>query len=213
MKKVLFVLLLIVLMVSCTSMLPNNTKSEEVSKEVSEEVSKEVSKKNKDEYVTPYEYMAGITPIGDNGVWLVKNYVDEFGNPTDNIFIATTSIGAFSNSATNGSELLAGIIVNRNDVEINLLEYGSHPISVVGSSASIKVKMSVNGETIDVGEATFNKYTKRLTINNALPIFKTLAENSKVRMLITIDDYSLSKYLFDIDSAGFEYTYHEAFVK
>ena len=209
MKKVLFVLLLIVLMVSCTSMLPNNTKSEEISEEISEEV----SKKNKDEYVTPYEYMAGITPIGDNGVWLVKNYVDEFGNPTDNIFIATTSIGAFSNSATNGSKLLAGIIVNRNDVEINLLEYGSHPISVVGSSASIKVKMSVNGETIDVGEATFNKYTKRLTINNALPIFKTLAENSKVRMLITIDDYSLSKYLFDIDSAGFEYTYHEAFVK
>lgn len=197
MKKVLFVLLIIVLMVSCTSMLPNNTKSE----------------KNKDEYVTPYEYMAGIKPIGDNGAWLVKNYVDEFGNPTYNKYIATSTIGAFSNSATNGSELYVEILVNKNNVEIELLEYGSYPISVIGSSAYINVKMSVFGETIDVGEATFNKYTKRLTINNALPVFKTLAENSKVRMLITIDDYSLSKYLFDIDTAGFEYTYHEAFVK
>ena len=175
MKKVLFVLLLIILMVSCT--------------------------------------MAGITPIGDNGVWLVKNYVDEFGNPTDNKYITTSTIGTFSNSATNGSKLIAGIIVNKNDVEIELLEYGSYPISVVGSSASIKVKMSVNGETIDVGKATFSKSTKRLTINNALPIFKALTENPNIRMLITIDDYGLSKYLFDIDSAGFEYTYHEAFVK
>lgn len=197
MKKVLFVLLIIVLMVSCTSMLPNNTKSE----------------KNKDKYVTPYEYMAGIKPIGDNGVWLVKNYVDEFGNPTYNKYISTSTIGAFSNSATNGSELYVEILVNKNNVEIELLEYGSYPISVIGSSAYINVKMSVFGETIDVGEATFNKYTKRLTINNALPVFKTLAENSKVRMLITIDDFSLSKYLFDIDTAGFEYTYHEAFVK
>lgn len=197
MKKVLFVLLIIVLMVSCTSMLPNNTKSE----------------KNKDEYVTPYEYMAGIKPIGDNGAWLVKNYVDEFGNPTNNIFISTSTIGAFSNSATNGSELYVEILVNKNNVEIELLEYGSYPISVIGSSAYINVKMSVFGETIDVGEATFNKYTKRLTINNALPIFKTFAENSKVRMLITIDEYNISKYLFDIDTAGFEYTYHEAFVK
>ena len=197
MKKVLFVLLIIVLMVSCTSMLPNNTKSE----------------KNKDKYVTPYEYMAGIKPIGDNGVWLVKNYVDEFGNPTYNKYISTSTIGAFSNSATNGSELYVEILVNKNNVEIELLEYGSYPISVIGSSAYINVKMSVFGETIDVGEATFNKYTTSLTINNALPVFKTLAENSKVRMLITIDDFSLSKYLFDIDTAGFEYTYHEAFVK
>lgn len=175
MKKVLFVLLLIILMVSCT--------------------------------------MAGITPIGDNGVWLVKNYVDEFGNPTDNKYITTSTIGTFSNSATNGSELYVEILVNKNNVEIELLEYGSYPISVIGRSAYINVKMSVNGETIDVGEATFDKYTKRLTINNALPVFKALTENPNVRMLITIDDYSLSKYLFDIDSAGFEYTYHEAFVK
>lgn len=186
MKKVLLITLMVVILTSCTSMIPNNA---------------------------GYEYMTTITPVGDNGVWKVKNYVDEFGNPTDNKYIATSTIGAFSNSATNGSELIAGILANKNDVEINLLEYGTYPISVIGSSASINVKMSVNGETINVGNAIFLKGTKRLVINNALPVFKALVENPKVTMLITINDYGLSRYLFDIDSAGFEYTYHEAFIK
>lgn len=160
-----------------------------------------------------YVYMSGITPAGDNGVWKAKSYVDEFRNPTDKRYIVTQSVGTFSNSATNGSKLYAEIIVNRNSVEINLLEYGSYPISVIGSDSSIDVRINVNGETIELGRAWFSESTKRLTIYNTLPLFKALVENPEITMLVTINDYGLSKYLFDINSAGFEYTYHEAFLK
>lgn len=159
------------------------------------------------------EYMKTVEVSGDEGLWRIGDFVDEFHNPTGEHYIYTANIGTFTNSATNGSDLTVTLICNMNDVELKLLEYGSFPISVIDNFPSINIRINVGGETIDLGSGEFSKSTKRITIHNVYPLFKALVENKVVKMYIEINDYGKSTYLFDIYSAGFEYTYHEAFLK
>ena len=161
-----------------------------------------------------YEYMNTVEVSGDAGLWETKYYVDNFKNPTDEAYITTTSIGTFTNSATNGSELIAKVIVNENNVEVELLEYGSYPINIIGNSLR-NVKINFDGQTVNLGNAWFDSSTKRLLISNKkiVSLFQALVEHEKVTMYITIDNYGRSTYLFDIYSAGFEYNYKEAFLK
>lgn len=159
-----------------------------------------------------YEYMSTVEVTGDAGLWKTKHYVDEFGNPTNDGYIMTVALGKFTNSATNGSDLKVEVLCNENDAEIELLEYGKYPINVIGTS-TINIKINFEGQTVNLGRGWFSESTKRITINNALPLFKALVEHEKVTMYITIDNYGKSTYLFDIYSAGFEYNYKEAFLK
>lgn len=158
------------------------------------------------------EYMKTIEVTGDEGLWRVGNYVDNFKNPTGEHYIYTTNTGVFTNSATNGSDLSVQLLCNENDVEIELLEYGSYPISVIGDNP-ISIMINVNGQTTYLGSGKFSESTKRIEFNNVYPLFKALVENKVVKMYIEINDYGRSTYLFDIYSAGFEYNYHKAFLE
>ena len=63
--------------------------------------------------------------------WEPGEYVDEFKIPTGNKYIVTSSVGVFSNSATNNSELYASVQIDRNNIGIMLWEYGSYLVKGV----------------------------------------------------------------------------------
>lgn len=68
------------------------------------------------------------TPMGD---WRTGFYVDEFGDSTDQGFVALTSSGSFSNSATTGSPLTVKMFINSGtrDPWFRLYEYaGNNPV-------------------------------------------------------------------------------------
>lgn len=70
--------------------------------------------------------------INNTGMWSVRYYVDEFGEPTKQGYITnTTSIkGVFSNTATQGSKLNVDFLINSySKISIKLYEYaGNNPV-------------------------------------------------------------------------------------
>ena len=58
--------------------------------------------------------------------WEVKRYVDEFGDPTGNIYIEKNEYGTFSNSATTNSDLTVNVMVDSASIKFIFYEYGSH---------------------------------------------------------------------------------------
>lgn len=208
MNKLLFCLILSIVLVSCTSTsyIENPYLYPEIPTGLKIPVSSDELKH------VASDYMKTVEVTGDEGLWRVGDYVDNFKLPTGKHYIYTANTGVFTNSATNGSDLLVQVLCNENDVEINLLEYGSYPISVIEDN-SINVMINANGKTIDLGFGKFNESTKRIKLNKVYPLFKALVENEVVKMYIEINDYGVSTYLFDIYSAGFEYNYHKAFLE
>lgn len=61
------------------------------------------------------------------GIWTVKYYGDNFGNPTKEGYVTTTRPikGRFSNSATTNSDLDVVLLIDTNRIGIQLWEYGS----------------------------------------------------------------------------------------
>ena len=65
--------------------------------------------------------------IQENSAGFIKKYfVDQFGDPTDSMYLTKVCTGVFSNSATTNSELKVGIIISENEIGIGLFEYGNH---------------------------------------------------------------------------------------
>ena len=99
----------------------------------------------------------------DNNVegdfWKIKYFVDDFGDPTDEILLTTSNYlyGYFSNSATTNSKLTARIFIPYKRVHLLMNEYGSLPVK--GSISEIRYKIIVkmaDGTTEDWGSAWNN---------------------------------------------------------
>ena len=182
MKKVLLIALVLCLLISCAS-LPNTQGS---------------------------EYMATVEDTEtSNGKWKQKYFVDEFDSYTDEAYISTSISGTFTNSATNGSRLGGTFLITKDCVEIKLLEYGSHPVTLIGEKRSITVRMKAGGVTTDLGYVSFGSH--RVIIHNTQPIFQALAENDTVSFYIAISNYGTSTYNFSISGNGFVHTYKTTF--
>jgi len=61
------------------------------------------------------------------GQWTIREYVNDFDEPTGEKYVfQKTTDGSFSNSATTNSELTAEILIDKDDVRIQLKEYGNY---------------------------------------------------------------------------------------
>ena len=217
-KSLIYVLIigLLLILSSCSSLFePNNTASVPKTTSytpISTYKSTYTSSSNGEQ---PYNYMSELEVTGDNGKWDIDCYVDDFGNDTSNKYIYTNTTGTFTNSATNGSNLSVKILCNKNTMSINLLEYGRYPLSLIEDYPKIEMKINYDGQTKEFTGLQYDSSTKRIVINdtyNVRRLYQAFVENPKVKMLITIKDYNTSTYLFEINTAGFEYTYQQAFV-
>lgn len=185
MKKIVFVLAIVLMLISCTSIKLNSG----------------------------YEYMTTVDDTdADNGDWVSTFFVDEFKNYTNSAYIKTSIInGSFTNTVTNGSELDGSLLVTADEVQVVLLEYGSYPLSVVKDYPTIVVKVKAGTE---VYETSFNKVvSKRVVITDAEPVFRLLTQYDEVQFYISILDYTESTYNFTVSGKGFTHAYKTTFVK
>ena len=72
------------------------------------------------------ENIVGSSDKSGNGLgdWEIGHYVDEFQEETEEKYIKQSALGTFSNSATTNSDLVAHILVDKNDIRLRLQEYG-----------------------------------------------------------------------------------------
>ena len=140
-----------------------------------------------------------------SGDWFVGETVDEFGDSTGSTFCYTTCMGTFTNSATSGSDLAAGVyyVSSRQVFLFRLLEYNKTDATYL-SSSDISIKCKVDEYVFDdtlLGEAP-NGYLILPSNNNSYKkIYDYLIEGKEVRTVIYIDN---SKYSFDISGNGFK---------
>ena len=140
-----------------------------------------------------------------NGDWLVGETVDEFGDSTGSTFCYTTCMGTFTNSATSGSDLAAGVyyVSSRQVFLFRLLEYNKTDATYL-SNADISIKCKVDEYVFDdtlLGDAP-NGYLILPSNNKSYKkIYDYLIEGKEIRTVIYIDN---SKYSFVISGNGFK---------
>lgn len=139
------------------------------------------------------------------GDWLVGETVDEFGDSTGSTFCYTTCMGTFTNSATSGSDLVAGVyyVSSRQVFLFRLLEYNKTDATYL-SNADISIKCKVDEYVFDdtlLGDAP-NGYLILPSNNKSYKkIYDYLIEGKEIRTVIYIDN---SKYSFAISGNGFK---------
>lgn len=74
-----------------------------------------------------------IPMVLETGLWEKKQYTDAFQEETDDSYLLLQTNGAFTNSATSGSELTALLFVDEDNIFLRLAEYGSILVTDDGS--------------------------------------------------------------------------------
>lgn len=135
------------------------------------------------------------------GDWKIGNYVDDFEEETDEKYIIQTSLGNFSNSATTNSDLLAHILIDKDNIRLRLQEYASH---YVKGDESIRFRIKSQDSLISEfsmwankdGYIGFASYEKREKDS----LLHILLRGGEVKFYGVIDRYSKSTYRFSINA-------------
>lgn len=146
--------------------------------------------------------------------WGTQYYVDEFKQPTDYGYIVTATIGSFCNSATTDSDLFVGVVVDKENISIHMLEYGSYPVKNNSNSYNdiYNIKMRTSDGTDYNFTGTMYCGSDRIFIDpnyisNVINAFSQ-SEDSITLFYIESSDNPTTNYLFSIKSDGFAEQYN-----
>ena len=135
------------------------------------------------------------------GNWEIHNYVDEFEEETDEKYIVQTSLGNFSNSATTNSDLLAHILIDKDDIRLRLQEYARNYVKGdehirfrVKSQDSLvsDFSMWINRD----GYIGFASYKKK----DQDSLLHILLRGGEVKFAGVVDEYVKSTYHFSFNA-------------
>lgn len=157
------------------------------------------------------------TPTPVPSYWVLKYYVDEFGDPTDDFYVGSDILtGTFSNNATSEADLALRIAYD-DDVgfRFTLMEYGrSKALHISSDQKVLKFKLDDNiyscnlksGDSIssDVYTDTTDMQTSDIVAYETMR--EQLLRGNSVTCLIYLGD---SKYQFVVPAEGF----YEAILK
>ena len=155
----------------------------------------------------------------DFGIWEIKYFFDEYGDPSDEPYITNTKYfnGTFSNSATTNDTLSVSFIITKKDVYMKLYEYGSNLVKNIGCDIGLKH----NGKEIyDVDSnwkqmigKNFGDRQQIKSFGRGEKISSLLKEGGEFKFYIKCgNEYSMSYYKFKIkDANGFENIYKHLF--
>jgi len=158
------------------------------------------------------------TDVSGSGIWEIKYFVDDFGDPTNKGYIASDILsGTFSNSATSNSDLLAYFIISdSSSVAIKLFEYGSNAVKAYSTDYYvIKVKNSF-GTTYNMNGVIY-KGGDRLHIddsykkNHTSDMHKILINGGQITMVIKEKEYSLTSYKLSFNADGYKNVFKTLF--
>ena len=140
------------------------------------------------------------------GAWELKNYSDDFGEPTENKYLVLMGDGVFSNSATSNSQLRVVFFIDGDSFSFRLFEYGSSPVKDDDHVYTTRIKDSEgvvhdfrlwnSGQSGQIGPMSFSSedYNKMLDI---------LKKGGEIIVTMKYSSYSDSDYRFKLDVGGF----------
>ena len=140
------------------------------------------------------------------GAWKLKNYSDDFGEPTENKYLVLMGDGVFSNSATSNSQLRVVFFIDGDSFSFRLFEYGSSPVKDDDRVYTTRVKDSEgvvhdfrlwnSGQSGQIGPMSLSSedYNKMLDI---------LKKGGEIIVTMKYSSYSDSDYRFKLDVDGF----------
>jgi len=142
--------------------------------------------------------------INNTGMWEVRYYVDSFGEPTKEGYIANDAFikGTFDNSATTNSDLnVRFLITNSNDISLKLYEYAD--TTEVKGSYDYPTSYFVYVKDFEGREYSLNakNTSDRLEFNasDSLVLHKLFLKGKTVKFYIS-EYKGSSKYNFSIDN-------------
>jgi len=149
------------------------------------------------------------------GIWKIKYFVDDFGDPTDEGYVVSEALeGKFSNSATTDSQLLAFFIIDDSDITLKLFEYGSQMVKGSISRITCYTSIKHNGVKLD-GYLVANNYQDRFVFNyeGKEALMKMFKEGGSLAFVMDeVSDYGSSRYSFKIKNTdGFSNAYKTLF--
>lgn len=157
------------------------------------------------------------TTTGTTTGWKVGNKVDDFGDPTDDLYMYYSVSGHFSNTATTNEDLTVGVFFvpafadpdeYAASFAFRLLEYNDHPATYVEGDEFV-IKIKIGDEIFEEKLYTFPpngdlyifNATSGLHSDILLKIYHELEDGNSVRCIIESES---SKYEFEITSDGWK---------
>ena len=149
-----------------------------------------------------------LAKLNDIGVWDIRYYVDDFGEPTKSGYITTTNNirGSFSNTATQDSKLdVRLLITDRKNISLKLFEYaGNNPVKAYSTD---EYSVQIQDKDGSRYKLEANNYSERLSFDklDSETLHQVLMKGGVVRFRITEVKTPTTQYNFQIDNAdGYE---------
>ena len=141
--------------------------------------------------------------------WEIGEYVDEFKEPTGKKYMIADTIGTFSNSATSGSTLNASLQIDIDNIGIMLWEYGSNLVKGTSDYEEYNITILDESGTKHYFTGIIYKGGTRVYFyeDDRSAVISLLRKNDKVKIYLKSSKYSISTYLFTIDTTGFDTIY------
>lgn len=153
------------------------------------------------------ENIVGSSDKSGNGLgdWEIGHYVDEFQEETEEKYIKQSALGTFSNSATTNSDLVAHILVDKNDIRLRLQEYGR---SYAKDDESIRFRIKSGDSLVTELRMWVNRdgYVEFLSYNKKMQdsLKNILLRGGEVKFSGVIDHYGKSTYHFTFNADKFQ---------
>ena len=133
--------------------------------------------------------------------WILKHYVDEFGDETNVAYINYVDFGTFSNSATTNSDLIFSLLVESDSADIKLLEYGSMLVkNSYSRSKSYDVTIKTDDGIKHQLTGTMYSSSDRISFDSMLVFY--LKNSKTVDFYIVESDSPTTTYRFSVDTTG-----------
>ena len=202
MKKIIFAFLIVAMLITLCAC--NNDISSDIEDDTTTQASEDSSSET-ETTETPEEEI--------QGDWVIKNYVDEFNEPTLTKYITTKSklTGTFSNTATNNSELKANILVDSTKISIMLYEYGRNQVKS-NSNDDYKITIKYGYKKVEIS-GMMNLDRIHIWGNSKQEMITALSSGKTVSLYIVNKDRKTTTYLFSVESSNFADAYDEIKLK
>jgi hypothetical protein len=151
--------------------------------------------------------------LNNTGMWSVRHYVDEFGEPTKQGYISNTSSinGTFSNTATQNSALNVDFLISNSlKISIQLYEYaGNNPVKAYSSESYRVLIQDKDGNRLKL---TATNYSDRLSFDKTASrqVHNVLMKGGIIKFKIYEIDTPTTEYDFTIQKADW---YENAYTK
>lgn len=150
-----------------------------------------------------------------NRPWRVREYADEFGDLTGNLYISTIAHGTFSNSATRNSYLYAEIRVTKQYIGVLLTEYSElRPMVNFRGYGRLSLR-NKEGDTFTTSTRSdwnknggllfrdlYSTFSDEYLHTRYTDLFNFL-KNCDGEVRVVVNDRYSSEYRFTIDLTGF----------